>query len=254
MKICVPSLGRAGNSSTMSKLKEENLLDITVLFVYSDEIELYSKAYPGVEIYDCGTFRNLSRKRNAIIEYGLKNKLNHVFMLDDDISTVYFKDENQKVSKTNIETLINECLNVKEEYVICGPRYNFIYTDYISKDNKLIEYSVVAGALCINLNNIKNYRFDENMIIEDMDLFMQIILNGDKVYKLRNIQIVHKTGQKGGYQLYTTMLARHEKGIKQLHSKYIDSDKYIILSKKGVVGFNKSKYLKHKNEDKGNKI
>jgi len=254
MNICVPSLDRSNSSHTLAKLKIEGLLQHTHIFVYSFDVESYKKAYPEANVVDCGNYKNLARKRNKILEYGLLSNWKHLLMMDDDITSIVMKNEAQNIYAISTNKLYEELLNIRNDFVIAAPRYNFISCDNITSSNKLIEFSSVSSVLFFNLENLKDYRFDESMIIEDMDLFLNIVLNGDKVYKLRYIQASNKIAQKGGYQSYTKVEERHLLGLRQLFSKYEDADKFISLSKNGFVGLNKRRLEKYVREYKTDKV
>lgn len=254
INICVPSLNRAGESPTLDKLRNEGLLNFTHIFVYSFDVEAYSSTYPEATIVDCGNHKNLARKRNRILEYGLTKGWTSLLMIDDDITGVKVKDENQVLTNVNLTRLIYELESIPKGYVILAPRYNFIACDIITSVNKLIEFSAVSSVLFFDLTKIANYRFDENMIIEDMDLFLNIVLNGDKVYKLRHVQAMNKVAQKGGYQSYTKLEERHRRGIEELHNKYPMSKEFVVMTKHGFVGLNKRRLEKYVNENKVNTL
>lgn len=248
--ICIPSLGKAGKSSTLnSLLKEPDMLKNTFIFAYDFEVEAYTKAYPGANIVNAGQTKNLPNKRNKILDYGKEQGWNKLLMIDDDIKGFSLKrlgaEKPEKIETYEefiriVEDIENQLDN---DYTMICPRWNFISCDNVNEGNLLIEYSQLANVFFINLDKIGDMRF-EQMSLEDIDLYIRLVMNGHKCYKLRQIQAYSSLAEDGGYQTYMNTSERYLGGIKQLHEKFEGADSFVHATKQGFAGMKKPSFVK----------
>ena len=248
--ICVPSLGKAGKSSTLKLLLDEpGMIENTYIFVYDFEVDAYTKAYPGANVVNVGATKNLPNKRNRILDYGKEQGWKKLLMIDDDIKGFVVK----RIGEEKPERLesFNEFITIVEDiedqlnddYTVLCPRWNFISCDNINEGNLLIEYSQLANVFFFNLEKLGDMRF-EQMSLEDIDMYIRLVLNGHKCYKLRQVQAYSTLAEDGGYQTYMDTTERYLGGIKQLHDKFEHSDSFIYATKQGFAGMRKPAFVK----------
>lgn len=248
--ICVPSLGKAGKSSTLNKIVlEEEVAKNTYVFVYSFDIENYRAAYPSLNFVDVGETKNLPNKRNKILEYAEDNNWKNIIMIDDDIKGFAIKGINdEKYTRLStfsefIKYIENVANQLNGDYTMISPRWNFISTDKLNEGNLLIEYSQLANLFYINMEKMKGNRFNQ-MMLEDIDMYISLVLKGHKLYKLRQIQAYSTLAEAGGYQVYMDVSTRYMKGIEQLHNKYKNSESFIYATKLGYAGMKKPAFVR----------
>lgn len=247
--ICVPSLGKATTSLTLKKLASENMLTNTYIFVYDFEKEDYANQFPEANVISVGNTKNLPNKRNFILDYGVSQGWKNLLMIDDDIKGFCLKRINSdkvepiKTYKEFLDYLEDIDKQLNGDYTAICPRWNFISCDKLADDNLLIEYSQFAAVILFNLENLKDMRYDQCKL-EDIDLYIRLVLNNHKVYKLRQIQAFSTLAQSGGYQTYMDVSSRFSDGIKELHNKFEHSDDFLKPTTRGYAGMRKPAFKK----------
>lgn len=266
MHFCVPSLGRANTSKTLSLLKQQNLLSYTYIFVYDFEYVKYKNVYPSANIIKIEQPKNLANKRNKILEYAQKNNFETILMLDDDISYFYFKDFNNKKYKIYSLKLIYEylqtiLLKIKDNFFGIGTRYNFISAYDMSK-NIFSLFALGCQCYMFYIPKLKCY-YDTNQKFEDVDFFINNTINKNNIVRINNLQVIANSmgKNKGGLQNYITVNDRVKIGMKEMYKKWIGSNLFQpVNNNTGMPGFKKKQFVKwlidnkYYNEEEINKI
>lgn len=254
MKICVPSLGRALMSTTLKRLKDQGLLKDTYIFVYDFDAEAYRAQYSDATIVTVGSIKNLPMKRNKILEYGIENGWKTLLMIDDDIQSILLKSDDNRMKYTHDIALMNRLFEdimeqIGYDFTVLAPRFNFILTDPLKPTKPLLmPYSQFSSVMYFNLEKLKDVRFD-NVLLEDMDLYIKLNILGHKCYKTRHIQVANRLTQSGGLQDYTKVKERFSIGMQQMYDKYLGSEYFIQPTVAGLANFKGPRFKKYIKEN-----
>lgn len=260
--FCVPSLGRAGSSTTLNFLREQNLLSNTYIFCYNFEEEFYRKEYPNANIVTVGDIKNLALKRASILNYGKQNNWNHLLMIDDDFRNFTIKSNDNRYKKSNNLSILydifeNAAQQINDDFTVIGAKYNFLSTCDLSK-SKVLELSVnMCQALFFNLNTLDNLTYNSPSLIEDLDFMIKLNLAGKKTYRLNNLLIsCGFRNVPGGFQNYLKDASnRFRTGYEQILNRYkeqnVDVTKFLNIKDTDYfyVGISTSKLRKYIKEN-----
>ena len=260
--FCVPSLGRAGSSTTLNFLREQNLLSNTYIFCYNFEEEFYRKEYPNANIVTVGDIKNLALKRASILNYGKQNNWNHLLMIDDDFRNFTIKSNDNRYKKSNNLSILydifeNAAQQINDDFTVIGAKYNFLSTCDLSKA-KVLELSVnMCQALFFNLNTLDNLTYNSPSLIEDLDFMIKLNLAGKKTYRLNNLLIsCGFRNVPGGFQNYLKDASnRFRTGYEQILNRYkeqnVDVTKFLNIKDTDYfyVGISTSKLRKYIKEN-----
>lgn len=247
MKICVPSLGRAGNSSTLKLLEEYGLLEDTYVFVYDFDYDAYSTVYPKANVIKVGTEKNLPKKRNKILDYAQQQGWKYILMLDDDVKGMIIKSNEGQYKKTEdyrviwhvFEDIANQ---LNGEFTILSPRVNFLYTDPLKQ--LLSPYNHFSAIIFFNIEKLGELRYNDSLI-EDVDLFIKLNFAGQRSYQIKHCMMGNAMGQKGGLQDYIKLKDRYDRGMEQIRENYKDADEFVYFTKRGFLGVSQRNFKKY---------
>lgn len=250
----VPSLGRAGVSTTLNHLKEQGLSYCTHLWIYGFEEDIYRKHYPDM-IYHVLNFpdgKNLTRKRNMIIDFIVESGESGM-MLDDDIGQFIIgktKYSNYKVVKTLDFSLIYDLLDrasiLCEDVVSFSTKRNFITTYTHTEKSLFTKFSVASGLIFFTGRPMKS-RADETTKADDICLATECWLNKELDLKCNLIYAKFTFGTNaGGLQSgHTDFNESTKKRLEDEHrfmvEKYDNECTYTINEKTGYFGSNGTK-------------
>lgn len=246
----VPSLGRAGISSTLKYLKDQGLSKETHIWVYDFEEETYRENYPDMILHVMNFPKNLTKKRNKLIDYIIEHGEPGI-MLDDDIS--YFsigKNQNGPLIKITdfalIYDLFERAIKVCPEISSLCCKRNFITTFNAEPNNLFTKFSVPSALIFFSGKPMKS-RADEATKADDICFVTECWLNKELSLKFNIIYINHTFGtNSGGLQSdYTDFKASTKQRLEEEHkfmvNKYDNESTYTINEKTGYFGSNGTK-------------
>ena len=252
----VPSLGRAGVSTTLNHLKEQGLSINTHIWVYKDQVDDYRKYYPEMNIHVC-TFegRNFTKKMNLIKDFIVESGDSGLIM-DDDINQFIIgktKYSNYKVVKTLDFCLIYDLL--ERASILCPDvvsfctKRNFITTYEHTEKSLFTKFSVpsglqfMTGRPCIS-------RCDDATKAEDIGFVTECWLNKELALKINLIYAKFSFGtnagglQSGATDFNEATKKRLEEEREFMINKYDNACTYTLNNKTGYFGSNGSKVRK----------
>ena len=172
MKIIIPSLGRAGTSSSMKWLKDTTRE--IVFAVHSDELEAYVKAYTGVSFM---TLPDSCRHHTGLVRREIFNRIREPFLTcDDDI----------RVSLKAVVS-IDAMFDVLEHHIEAGATMaglapqlfsNFAKTDLINGDLLAKRNNFVATVYAIDPTKFDDCPLELLPVYEDVALVIHAIQYG----------------------------------------------------------------------------
>lgn len=254
----VPSFNRAGISTTLNHLKEQGLSIDTHIWVYKDQAQEYRDNYPEMNIHELyfPDGRNLTRKRNMIIDY-IQEVGEPAMMLDDDIGQFIIgktKYSDYKVVKTLDFALVYDLLQraslICKDAVMFSTKRNFITTYQHSENGIFTKFSVASGLMFFTCNKDMKSRADENTKADDICLATECWLNKELDLKINLIYAKFSFGTNaGGLQSGSTdFTASTKKRLEEEHKfmveKYDNECTYTLNEKTGYFGSNGSKVKK----------
>lgn len=202
--VVIISYKRGGNASSIKLLKNTNVA--TYLFVYDDDYENYKDAIESCNnitpvLCPSKEFRGAAKKRDYVQDYMVKNGLHDYFILDDDISALFYteigttKAGKYKAQKVQISPedffrtwyyVINDLVNY--EVTLGG-----IIAEFASWGQNLYKLPVTdkTGRICqimyINADRFKehNIRYIEEKSWDDFDVMLQVLHKGLRLSQIR---------------------------------------------------------------------
>lgn len=249
----VPSLGRAGVSSTLENLQEQGLAKDTHLWIYDFEEDIYRKEYPEMNFHVMSFPKNLTKKRNKLIDYIIESGEPGI-MLDDDISHFAIgKNPNNELIKT---TDFARVYDLFERVTIICPeinnlccKRNFITTYNMEPKNIFTKFSVPSALIFFSGRPLVS-RADEATKADDICFVTECWLNKELSLKFNPVYISHQFGTNaGGLQAdYKDFKASTKQRLEEEHkfmvNKYNNADTYSINEKTGYFGSNGTKVKK----------
>lgn len=212
--IAVPTYKRAGDVSTLEMFDEEDV----VLFVDSQELKEYKKAYPRTKIVEYIGSQGLTPKLNFVLKYARKHKYDCIFKIDDDFQELaYFAEgHTQRISdKERIYQVIERMALMAQD--ANTPLFVTLGIPDIRKYKRSEPFSLFStlkiGAYGLFVNNDLNY--DERFIMkQDIDMCLQVLLNYRFFINENRYSFYYKPtmGNKGGCASYRT----REKEVKMM--------------------------------------
>lgn len=253
----VPSLGRAGVSTTLNHLKEQGLSINTHVWIYDFEEKEYRKYYSDMNIHilHFPDGKNLTRKRNMIMDFIMKSGESGM-MLDDDINQFIIgktKYSNYKVVKTMDFALVYDLL--ERASVLCPDvvsfctKRNFITTYEHNEKSLFTKFSVPSALVFFTGKNMIS-RADEKTKADDICLATECWLNKELALKINLIYAKFSFGNNaGGLQTGHTDFnestkQRLEEERDFMIEKYDNACTYSFNTKTGYFGSNGSKVRK----------
>ncbi|MBQ2639184.1 MAG: hypothetical protein IJF92_00255 [Bacilli bacterium] len=253
----VPSLGRAGISTTLNYLKEQGLSLNTHIWVYAEQEKEYRDNYPEMNIHvlNFPDGRNLTRKRNMIIDF-ITESGESGMMLDDDINQFIIgktKYSDFKVVKTLDFALVYDLLErasiLCEDVVSFSTKRNFITTYTHTERSLFTKFSVASGLIFFTGRNMKS-RADEATKADDICLATECWLNKELDLKFNLIYAKFSFGtnagglQSGSTDFNASTKKRLEDEHKFMVEKYNNECTYTVNEKTGYFGSNGTKVRK----------
>lgn len=175
--IAIPTYKRAGNVPTLALFDPQD----AVLFVDTQELDLYKKEHPQAKIEEYRGDKGLTPKLNAILDYAKKEKYDAVFKIDDDFEGMaYFADgfTQRLVEPERIYQVIERLAVMAKDAQT--PLFVTLGVPDIRKYKRSEPFSLFStlkiGAYGLLLDN--DLRFDERMVMkQDIDMCLQVLLH-----------------------------------------------------------------------------
>lgn len=264
--ICIPSYNRP--NCTSIDLVCSNYHGKVYLFIYPEQIELYkhfTDKYDCLEIIPCVGFKGIIDKRNFVIN--TMNKMGHeyFYFLDDDILTLDIPDRRKSSGKCyrnylkqisssdffKLWQLGIEKYNTNKNWLICGPNQKANSWSYdLDEVNKYItSLSFTYSCFALNCKNAvnKNIYYRKNVGWDDLDFFLQGIINGLDSFKIIFI-IMEAASMKETKSVANNSVGKHYQNniltyntwgsdlleLKYLNSPLISSNFFTKLIKKNA--------------------
>lgn len=178
--IFIPSKGRAKTSQLLKFAESEN--EPIICFIEPQEEAIYKTAYPTLNFHVLPlNNQGITFVRNYIKAYALENLILDYWMLDDDISGLYFR-AGTKLVRSNFSVLND----ARAQFIKAGAALGALeYRQYAwSASKPFIENSFCDAAVWVNAHKLLYINYRHNVEgKEDRDFAMQVIKNGMKTMR-----------------------------------------------------------------------
>lgn len=204
--IFIPSKGRADNQRTVKLLHKSGVKNFFVVVEKDERLaylacnELSHKQILVMPKSDYGTSTNA---RNFCLDYAKKNNMEKIWMLDDDISSIYTHTKGKRC----IGVSVQECFERIENFVARDPKIKVVgmrtSASFLKDVKKDLQFN--CSLTSIYLLTVDKFRFRGTMLV-DMDYQLQVLRKGFKTLRMENYAFTFITPTKatgGYYDIYT---------------------------------------------------
>jgi hypothetical protein len=199
--IFIPSKGRADNIRTVKLLHKNNIKNFFIVVEkdeYHNYLSCYELSHKQILVLPSSNYGTSTVARNFCLDYAKKNKMEKIWMLDDDISNIYMHYKGKKC----IAVSVQDCLERIENFVqrdptikVVGMRTSASFLKDVKKD---LQFNCSLTSLY--LLTVDKFRFRGTMLV-DMDYQLQVLRKGFKTLRMENFAFtfITPTTIKGGY-------------------------------------------------------
>lgn len=232
LSVFIPSYRRAGKVRTLGFLSERCLKNV-ILIVRKNELEVYQKAYPGINIAALSEgVNNLAQTRQEILD---NCATRYCMMLDDDLEFKFRPDR----SNWNLKPMPPEMFDkmceemvtkMKDEGLVHGAISPIEgHSHYLDVWNYNLRY---MRAVFYDTTVVKNFRYSNDCSgCEDFDLALQLVRAGKRSLSFYAYAQTHKVNANGGLDKIGSVV-QHNSAMEALKRRHPDFVRLVPKPKK----------------------